>query len=89
MIFTQKEIEDIRREDYPDGVDLVEETSWVADHKFQHKSIYVAKAGSIYVLHYLRSESPFTDYEYEDPCPEDVFEVEKAKVTITTWIPKK
>lgn len=67
-----------------DDVDLVEESDWEDDGKYQHCSVVYKSGEDYFRVNLARSGSYWNDYEYQDP---EFEQVEPFQHTITGYRP--
>lgn len=93
MKLTGEQVESLFREEYLDGFDILEQTEWTQDHKYQFSDIIIQSNfdGKIYLVNISRSGSYHSDWYYcfegtkEYECPE----VEKVEIKSYIWKVKK
>jgi len=79
--------QDAKEHSYGDleGFEIVEEGSWIADGKWDHKDVISKhlESGKFYLQTNSRSGSEFTDYEREFGT--ELTEVEKKQIVTYEW----
>ncbi len=83
--FSKEEIKDIRRGEYSDDIELIELDGWISEFKYQIATFYVKRDGKFFAIEYCRHGSYHTDYDYCDPLPKEVYEVEPIEVISKVW----
>lgn len=91
MDLTAEQVRDISWDD-SEEFELVEESEWEQEHKYQHQNIVFKPKNEerFFEVHILRSGSPYTDwhYCYEDGGTYEATEVVQKEVTVTQWVAK-
>jgi hypothetical protein len=72
----------------PEGWEVVEETDWTQDHKYQYQETTYHKDGQYFSVTQSRSGSYHTDWYYNDPECFEVERHEEVKVVVTYKLKK-
>lgn len=67
-----------------DGLEIVDDSSWIVDGKYETKTIVFTYEDKHWMTFQIRSGSAFSDYNYKEP-DKYAIEVAPKEITITTW----